>query len=100
MRYAVVTFLVLGASPVMAQQPFSCRGTLIDQRVVGVSLGECDLNSLSETELRRITAVCGPPNGVDETANHAICTIRALVFENEGAPGVKVTRVLSIRARR
>jgi hypothetical protein len=56
----------------------TCSGVLRDQRVVGVSLGNCDLNSLSEKEFQEIVRVCGQPNGVGDDANNTTCHIRVI----------------------
>jgi hypothetical protein len=51
-----------------------CHGILTDQRSVGVSLGDCDLNALSDADFKRITDTCGEPNRVGEDANQTQCT--------------------------
>jgi hypothetical protein len=68
----------------------NCTGTLTDQREVGVSLGGCDLNELSDSELAKIVSVCGKPNGVDEDVNTAICTIRGPGIPKRGFPDIAV----------
>jgi hypothetical protein len=54
-----------------------CTGLLTDMRTIGVQLGNCDLNSISKNEFKRVTEVCGSPGGVDTTAPR--CRVRAFV---------------------
>jgi hypothetical protein len=42
-----------------------CSGPLTDMRVIGITIGDCDLNSISEEELKRVTNVCGAPGSID-----------------------------------
>jgi len=58
-----------------------CSGLLTDMRTIGVQLGNCDLNSISEKEFKRVTDVCGSPGGVDTTAPR--CRIRAIVLPHK-----------------
>jgi hypothetical protein len=55
----------------------TCAGILTDMRTIGVQLDGCDLNSISESEFKRITDVCGSPGGIDETP--PTCRLRAIV---------------------
>jgi hypothetical protein len=38
-----------------------CEGQFTDLRKIGVSIGECDLNKISEQDFKRIKSVCGEP---------------------------------------
>ena len=71
---------------------FVCSGTLTDMRTIGVQLGDCDLNSLSETDFKRVTDVCGQPGTIDDQ-NRPKC--RVVVSANKATPHVahKVLKV-------
>jgi hypothetical protein len=58
-----------------------CTGLLTDMRTIGVQLGNCDLNSISENEFKRVTDVCGSPGGVGKTPPR--CRIRAIVLPHK-----------------
>ena len=70
----------------------SCDGTLTDQRTVGISLGNCDLNSLSDADYGQIIRTCGQPNGVDEDANKTVCHVRGASIPKKGFPGIVVLK--------
>jgi hypothetical protein len=55
-----------------------CTGILTDMRVIGVQLGDCDLNSISEKEFKRITDICGEPSGINST-NETKCRISEVI---------------------
>jgi hypothetical protein len=72
-------------------------GILINQRVIGVSLGECDLNLVSAEEFRKIADVCGQPNGVGESTNKTTCHVREVFVPKKGTPGiVTIKKVISV----
>ena len=78
---------------------YICSGILIDQRVVGVSLGNCELNSLSDTDFKRVTDICGQPNGVGEETNKTYCYIRGTVVQKKNFPGIRVvTKLVGVAA--
>jgi hypothetical protein len=58
-----------------------CTGRLTDMRTIGVQLGTCDLNSISENEFKRIKDICGSPGGVDKAAPR--CRIRAIILPQQ-----------------
>jgi hypothetical protein len=78
----VVLALLVGsalASPALARDvQKTCSGVLTDMRTIGVQLGHCDFNSLSENEFKRITDVCGMPGGIDKSA--PACRVLAIVL--------------------
>jgi hypothetical protein len=49
-----------------ANREMICSGFLTDMRTIGIQLGGCDLNSLSERDFKRVTDVCGSPGGIDK----------------------------------
>jgi hypothetical protein len=97
---AILTFVcVVGLAQQSCAAEYICSGILTDQRAVGVSLGNCDLNSLSDADFKRVTDICGQPNGVGEDANKTNCKIRAIVVPKKNFPGIKtVTRLLGVVA--
>ena len=74
----------------------TCSGVLLDQRVVGVSLGNCDLNSISEGEYKMVVEACGQPNGVGEDKNKTVCQVRAVVDRKKGSNVAR--KILSVKA--
>jgi hypothetical protein len=72
MRPACVLLVALAfATPLAAKDApplvaHLCKGTLIDQRTIGISLGDCDLNDLGAGDLDQIAAVRGQPHGVSD----------------------------------
>ena len=83
MRVMILAALILAlVAARAAEQVHVCRGVLTDQRSVGVSLGDCDINSLSDADFKRVTKACGEPNGVDEETNQTKCFARVM----EGMP--------------
>jgi len=78
---------------------YICNGILTDQRSVGVSLGSCDLNSLSDADFKRVTAACGQPNGVGEDSNKTVCYVRAVTVPKKNFPGIRtVIKLLGVAA--
>jgi hypothetical protein len=74
-------------------------GILTDQRSVGVSLGDCDLNALSDADFKRITDTCGEPNRAGEDANQTQCTARVVAKPKVGFPGiVTASKLIGVRA--
>ena len=80
------------AQPVHAASTAFCDGTLTDQRAVGISLGNCDLSSLSDADYSKITHICGQPNGVDEGTNKTVCHVRGPSIPKKGSPGIVVLK--------
>jgi hypothetical protein len=90
-----------------------CAGILTDMRVIGVQIGDCDLNSISPNDFKRITDICGEPGRIDTGEGspraETKCRIRAIVVsphksvppENHGygAPIYVVIKVLKIEKR-
>jgi TPR repeat protein len=84
---------------VAADDLFTCKGTLTDQRRVGISLGDCDLNSLPSSDIKKITDVCGQPNGVDENTNRKTCYVRGVVGVKKRSSGTTVVeKILTVKA--
>jgi hypothetical protein len=78
------------SQPVNAASKTSCDGTLTDQR--GISLGNCDLNSLSAADYGKIIHICGQPNGVDEATNKTVCHVRGASIPKKGFPGIVILK--------
>lgn len=83
-----------------ADREMICSGVLTDMRTIGVQLGNCDLNSVSEIDFKRVTDVCGTPGGIEDDGAPG-CRIRAIVaphVPNRYGTGFinKVRRVLSV----
>ena len=81
-----------------------CSGDFTDMRVIGVTIGDCDLNSIPDKEFKSITDICGKPSGIDDT-NEAQCRISAIVAPRKsippanhgyGAPAFVVQKVLKV----
>jgi|SRR6266849_8247434 hypothetical protein len=105
MKIPCKAVLALACIVGLAQQSYAaeyiCGGILLDQRVVGVSLGNCDLTSLSDADLKRVTDVCGQPNGVGEDANKTYCYIRATAVPKKNFPGIRtITKLVGVAAER
>ena len=73
---AIAAMSIAMLAPAKAREMI-CAGTLTDQRTVGIQIANCDLNSISDKEFKRIIDVCGLPGGTDKTAPP--CRIRATV---------------------
>jgi hypothetical protein len=78
------------SQPVNAASKASCDGTLTDQR--GISLGNCDLNSLSAADYDKIIRICGQPNGANEDTNKTACHVRGASIPKKGFPGIVVLK--------
>jgi hypothetical protein len=63
------------ATPAIAAERV-CSGALTDMRAIGITLGDCDLNSVSEEDFKRVTNVCGVPGGID-APNETKCRVSA-----------------------
>jgi hypothetical protein len=64
----------------------SCTGEFTDMRVIGLTLGDCDLNSISDKEVSYIKSVCGEPwtPGDDKAAPK--CKISVLASPTKSIP--------------
>jgi hypothetical protein len=83
-----------------AVQRKDCYGTLRDVPVVGIQIGQCDLSSISDKELKQITNVCGQPGGIGARPGGIYgyapaCRIEALVLFS-GDDLFKVQKVLKV----
>jgi hypothetical protein len=97
----VIIAMSMNPSQGAEQKNVTCAGILTDQRTVGLSLGNCDLNALSDAELRQITDLCGQPNGVDEDANRTSCLVSAIAIPKRSAPGIMTaTKLRTVTIRR
>lgn len=57
---AAVLLLSIGTAHAGERQAM-CSGEFTDMRVIGLTLGDCDLNAISEKELSYVKSVCGEP---------------------------------------
>jgi hypothetical protein len=62
-----------------------CAGVLTDMRVIGITLGDCDLNSMTANDLKRITDACGEPANING-AKEMHCRISAIVSPHKSIP--------------
>jgi hypothetical protein len=100
-RRLIIIGLALAFTRQASAADYVCNGILTDQRSVGISLGNCDLNSLSDADLKRVTAACGQPNGVDEDSNKTVCYVRAVTVPKTNFHGIRsVTKLLGVAAER
>ncbi len=81
---AISLFSILIPMTVSAQGTEKvCTGMLTDMRVIGVQLGDCDLNLISHNDFKRITDICGEPGGIDSGKGpprvETKCSIRVIV---------------------
>jgi hypothetical protein len=74
-----------------------CKGTLIDQRSVGISLGDCDLNDLGGGDLDQIKTICGEPHGVDDDRKGA-CRVCGYVEQKADLGGVRLVEPVAVAA--
>ena len=63
----------------------TCAGEFTDMRVIGITIGNCDLNSISEKDLKGITDICGQPGSIDDNEKTK-CRVRALVSAQKSTP--------------
>jgi hypothetical protein len=104
---AIASALMMGGTIIECSAASSlrltCSGSLTNTREDGVTLGECDLNSLSVRQMTEIENVCGIPGTIDTPAENQ-CRIRAVV-ESTSTPAAdhrklhKVLDVLTIDKR-
>jgi hypothetical protein len=97
--YAQASFEEAGEPRSDAAQRKDCYGTLAYMPVVGIHIGQCDLNSISNEELKQITDVCGQPGGIGARPGGLdgyapACRIEALVLSS--GDFFKVKEVLKI----
>jgi hypothetical protein len=73
-------------------------------RVIGLTLGDCDLNNLSEHDLTYVKRICGQPWTPDSDTKPGKCTIRVIASRTKsipaanpgyGAPLYQVRKVLT-----
>jgi len=77
-------------------------------RVIGLTLGDCDLNNISDIELMYVKRVCGEPWTLDSHSKAPKCTIRVISSRSKsfapandgyGAPLYQVRNVLMTKLR-
>lgn len=83
----IVLVVTLASSSAYAQGGVErvCSGELTDMRVVGLTLGDCDLNSITDRELSYIKHVCGEPGTID---NNKItkCALKVITSRRKSIP--------------
>jgi hypothetical protein len=96
LHFALVLGTIVDASAASGLR-LTCSGSLTNTRQDGVTLGECDLNFLSVSQITEIENVCGIPGTVDTPAENQ-CRIRATVSPeaNRAADPRKLYRVLDV----
>jgi hypothetical protein len=72
-------------------------------RVIGLTLGDCDLNNISDNELSYVKRICGDPWTPDSDTKAKKCTIRVVASRTkskssdnpgDGAPLYRVRKVV------
>src|SRR6202030_4281215 len=56
----------------------TCKGEFTDMRVIGLTLGDCDLNLLSQNELKYVKRVCGAAATPSSENRASKCAIKVL----------------------
>jgi hypothetical protein len=64
----------------------TCTGEFTDMRVIGVTLGDCDLNNISDNELGYVKHICGEPWTSDSDNKAKKCTIRVISARTKSLP--------------
>jgi hypothetical protein len=73
------SILVVALSGAMAKAKDverTCAGEFTDMRVIGLTLGDCDLSYISDKDLNKVKDVCGEPWTVDASTSTPRCSIR------------------------
>ena len=82
MVIAIATMLVIGGAIAESRAAsglrLTCSGNLTNTREDGLTVGQCDLNFLSVTDVNSIEDVCGIPGTIDTPAESK-CRIKATV---------------------
>jgi len=74
-----------------------CHGEWTEMRVIGYSVGDCDINSIPEKKLQKIKELCGEPwRPSGDTDNSPNCWIKALVVPFKNRRGADVFKVLKV----
>jgi hypothetical protein len=90
MRLSFLSALTVIVSQAQAGD-LHCKGIFMEQRKVGLSLGNCDLTNISPDDFEKIVGICDEPTGIDEDTNKMTCNVVGV-----GARNV-VKRILSVR---
>jgi hypothetical protein len=64
----------------------TCTGEFTDMRVIGITLGDCDLNNVSDRELEYVKSLCGEPWTPDSDGKAPKCTLRVIASRNKSIP--------------
>jgi hypothetical protein len=64
----------------------TCMGEFTDMRVIGLTLGDCDLNSISDKEVSYIKRICGEPWTPSDVKKAPKCTIRVIASPTKSIP--------------
>jgi len=84
MLAALALLMTSGAATAKGKEKV-CSGLLTDMRTIGVQLGDCDLNSLSSDDFKRVTDVCGEPSTIDDQ-NETKCRVWSIASVNKVMP--------------
>jgi len=97
---AVAGALLASVSIAQAQNKRQmCSGEFVEMRIVGLQLGDCDLNHIPKDDLNRVKKVCGEPSGVGDHRPAPKCSIQVIASSNKSLPaeshgyGARVYRV-------
>jgi hypothetical protein len=93
---------LIAATGAYAQGARTCSGEFSVLQAIGITLGDCDLNTISLADLHRVIEICGEPSTIDsETITQ--CSIKVIASDKKmdlsehhayGAPMYKVRKVL------
>jgi hypothetical protein len=77
-----------------------CSGEWTDMRAIGLTIGACDINSISDKKFKLIRSLCGEPwNPSDEKwqeKNAPHCRIKAIVIPFTNQRGAKVLKAVKV----
>jgi len=98
-KLLVVGLMALSAAqsligPAHAESKRVCSGELSDMRAIGVTLGDCDLNNISDADYDLIRDRCGAPGTID-TDTRVRC--RVVVIAGPRKPNIRGVRLYQVR---
>jgi hypothetical protein len=82
----IVVMLIVTSAAQAQDAERTCTGQFTDMRVIGLTLGDCDLNNVSDRELEYVKSLCGEPWTPDSDGKAAKCTLRVIASRNKSIP--------------
>src|SRR5262249_16143581 len=80
-RLLIAALLLCAATGAHAQTPRTCSGEFTDMRVIGITLGDCDLTWLSDADLDQVKKTCGEPSTIDTYKPPSKCSIKVIASD-------------------